>query len=197
MAIIIRLDQAITDNDAPRLREIITSDDFSGTGELVGSMTSAALGGVPMQWEGTPGGWTRANGGIRTPQGSSNEVLELNGLPADMTVECKVVELPDAGFVSVSMRMQNASNRVVFGLTNTGSVWIENRVGGVTSRSSVVGGVNVGDRLSFTADGDQLTTAINGETVLSYAAQIAEAGTMRLSAYPVINAVIDDLIITK
>lgn len=196
MATIIRLNQAITNSDAPRLREIITSDDFSGTGELVGSMTSAALGGTPMKWEGTPGGWTRHEGGIHTPQGSSNENIELNGLPADISVSYKVVSLPDAGFLSVSMRMQSAVNRVVFGLTNTASLWIENRVDGATTRSSVVGGVKVGDILTFTADGANLTSAVNGSPVLTYEAQIVAPGAMRLSTYPVINATIDDLIVT-
>lgn len=197
MATVIRLNQSIVNDDAPRLRQVITSDDFSGTGEIVGSMSSAAFGGTPMLWEGTPGGWTRAQGGIYSPQGSSNEVLEMSGLPADMTASYTVVELPDAGYVAVSIRMKNVGNRVVFGLTNTGALWIENRVDGVTTRSSVAHvGVRGGDRLEFIADGNALISAVNGIPALSYDAQISGEGIMRLSTYPVINAVIDDLVIT-
>lgn len=195
MATIIRLNQSITNKDAPRLREIITSDDFSGTGELVGSMTSAALGGTPMQWEGVPG-WTRHEGGLHTPQGSSFEVLDLNGLPADISVSYKVVSLPDiSGFLQLSMRMQDSSNRVIFGLTNTASLWIESRFDGATVRSSTVGGVKVGDILTFTAEGENLTSAVNGVPVLTYETQVLTPGTMRLSTFPVINAVIDDLVV--
>ena len=197
MATIIRLNQSITNNDAPRLSEIITSDDFSGTGELVGSMTSAALGGEPMQWKGVAGGWTRHEGGIHTPQGSYAQHLELYGLPADISVSYKVVSLPDSGFLSVSVRTQDSNNREVFGLTDKAELWIENRLEGVTTRSKIVGGVEVGDILTFTADGVNLTSAVNGVPVLTYEAQITAPGWMRLSTYPVINATIDDLIVEK
>ena len=196
MATIIRLNQSITDDTAPRIREVITSDDFSGSGELVGSLTSAALGGTPMQWEGEAG-WTRHQGGIRTPQGSSTQVLELNGLPENYAASFKVLKLPDTGYVSVSTRMKNVGNRCLFGLTNTGSVWIENRVDSTTSRSDTASGVKVGDIITFETDGSNLHARINGELVLSYAAQIFGEGIMRLSAYPVVDAVLDDLIIEK
>lgn len=196
MATIIRLNQSITNNNAPRLRKAITSDDFSGTGELVGSMTSAALGGTPMQWGGNPG-WTRHNGGIHTPQGSSAQVLELNGLPADLAVSYRAVTLPDSGYIALSVRMQDSYNRVVFCLGTGGSVWIQNRIDGGIEQSSTANGVKAGDILTFAADGDHLTASINGLPVLSYTAQILEAGTMRLSTSPVINAVIDDLVIAK
>ena len=56
-------------------------------------------------------------------------------------------------------------------------------------------GVEVGDILTFTANGVNLTSSVNGVPVLTYEAQVVTPGTMRLSTYPVIDATIDDLVV--
>ena len=195
MATIVRLNQSITNADAPRLREILTSDDFSGTGELVGSMTSAALGGEPMQWSGVPG-WTREDGAIRTPQGSINELLELEDMPENLIVTYRVVRMPSNGFLALSLRYtSNGRDRVVLGITNLGFIWFENRKDGQTTRSPAVSGVRQGDIIGIKAVGENLEATINGEIVNTWTTDILGRGDLRLSTYPIIDAAIDDLVV--
>lgn len=195
MATIVRLNQSITDTSAPRLREIITSDDFSGEGELVGSMTSAALGGEPMKWSGIPG-WTREDGAIRTPQGSINELLELADMPEDIEASCRVVRMPSNGFLALSLRSTSRGrDRVVLGITNLGFIWFENRKDGQTTRSPAVSGVRQGDIIGIRAVGENLEATINGQIVNTWTTDILGRGALRLSTYPIIDAAIDDLVV--
>lgn len=195
MATIVRLNQSITNADAPRLREILTSDDFSGTGELVGSMTSAALGGEPMQWSGVPG-WTREDGAIRTPQGSINDILTLEDMPENLIVTYRVVRMPSNGFLALSLRStSNGRDRVVLGITNLGFIWFENRKDGQTTRSPAVNGVRQGDIIGIRAVGENLEATINGGIVNTWTTDILGRGDLRLSTYPIIDAAIDDLVV--
>lgn len=195
MATIIRLNQSITNADAPRLREIVTSDDFSGTGELVGSMTSAALGGEPMQWSGVPG-WTREDGAIRTPQESFNHRLEFEDMPENLIATYRVVRMPSNGYLALGLRSGNwGGDSVVVGITNTGHIWLENRKDGQTTRSPSVSGVKQGDIIGIKAIGESLEATVNGETVTTWTATVLGRGALRLFTYPIIDAAIDDFVV--
>lgn len=194
MAIIIRLDQSITNSNAPRILEAITSDDFSGSGEIVGSTTTAALGGSPMQWGGIEGGWIRENGGIRAQDAPTSRNIELRPLPQDLSVRFTAVTIPTNGRIIISLRSsEDASTRASLRLEAGGVLRFENRVNDAIELSNTVNAVNAGDRVQIMAEGDSLKALVNGVRVLSFTTSITGPGGVRLSAYLESTAVIDDL----
>lgn len=194
MATIIRLDHQITDVSAPRVLITLTSDDFSQTGEIVGSMTSAALGGAPMQWGGIEGGWIRENGGIRAQDAPTNRNIELRPLPQDISVRFTAVTIPTNGRIIISLRSsEDASTRASLRLEAGGVLRFENRVNDAIELSNTVNAVNAGDRVQIMAEGDSLKALVNGVSVLSFTTSITGPGGVRLSAYRESTAVIDDL----
>lgn len=202
MATIIRLNEEITDKNAPVLRATITSDDFSGSGEIVGSLTSAVLGGVPMTWGGASGGWTREDGGIVTPQNSYHNALVLAGLPADLSATVTVRELPSGqgDRAMISLRATPTRNtRIYLRFFGDGSLSIWERISDVESEvaDSGPGTVRVGDRISFELSGTTARALVNGEVVASGAVTYTAAGEMALTTYPITRAVLDDLVIAE
>lgn len=194
MATVIRLDHQITDVSAPRVLITLTSDDFSQTGEIVGSMTSAALGGDPMEWGGLAGGWIRENGGIRAQDAPTNRNIELRPLPQDVSVRFTAVTLPTNGRVIISLRSsEDASTRASLRLEAGGVLRFENRVNNVIETSNTVNAVNAGDRVQILAEGESLKALVNGVAVLSFTTSITGPGGVRLSTYLESTAVIDDL----
>lgn len=195
MATIIRLNQSITDESAPRIRRIITSDDFAGAGELVGTMTTAALGGQPMGWEGASEGFTRADGVLHTPTAPGRRA-SLLGLPANIAATYRVVSLPSNGRLLLSLRgNDDFTNRVIMRLEHDGTLSIEESIDMTTQSLASTTGVRVGDRLTFVADGATLTANINGEPAVTAVTTVNSPGELRLSTYPAIVASIDDLIV--
>lgn len=198
MATIIRLDQSITNSDAPRILKPITSDDFSGSGEIVGSTTTAALGGTPMQWGGLAGGWIRENGGIRAQDAPTNRNIELRPLPQDISVRFTAVTIPTNGRIIISLRSsEDAATRASLRLEAGGVLRFENRVNDVIEPSSTVNAVSAGDRVQILAEGDTLKALVNGVSVLSFTTPITGSGGVRLSTYQESTAVIDDLVIEQ
>lgn len=198
MATIIRISQSITDINAPRILEVITSDDFSGSGEIVGSTTTAALGGTPMQWGGIAGGWIRENGGIRAQDAPTNRNIELRPLPQDLSVRFTAATIPTNGRVLISLRSsEDASTRASLRLEAGGVLRFENRVSDVVETSNTVNAVNAGDRVQILAEGNTLKALVNGVSVLSFTTSITGSGGVRLSAYLESAAVIDDLVIER
>lgn len=198
MATIIRLNESITDKSAPRIRHLVTSDDFSGSGNLVGTSTTAALGGTPMEWVGAAEGFTRESGTLRINPPSRGQEAKLLGLPENLAVTYKVVELPPNGRLLLSVRGINGfANRVIMRLESTGALSIENTVDGTTQSLGSVSGVRPGDTVTLTAIGTALTAYINGAPSLNAVTTVVTPGDFMFSTYPEIDAAIDDLVIEK
>lgn len=191
----------ITDPTWPiyNIRRVITSDDFSGSGELVGAMTSAALGGTPMTWDGVAGGWTRHQGAIRSPQENYNHNLILGGLPADIFIGFRMVSLPDTGRLVVSARASTSSDtRIMLRVISDGSVQFEQRIGGTITTSSIkYGAVANGDHVGFEVRGSQVSALVNQREVLTWETGVTAAGQIVLSTYPINTSVIDDLTVAE
>lgn len=82
--------------------DIFTSDTFTGTGSLVGQMTSAALGGTPVKWEGAAG--MTVEGGKAVAGASAAGKATLAAGLADVKVEFTLGALPARGTGNVSLR---------------------------------------------------------------------------------------------
>lgn len=191
----------ITDPEWPvyDIRRTITSDDFSGTGELVGSLTSAALGGVPMTWQGETDGWTRHNGGILSPSTSYVNRLVLPSMPNDLYVGVRIKQLPSAGRFILSLRYNETDNdRVILWVTYRGGVALRQQVKGVeTGTSELAGAVRLGDIVGIEARGDKLRVLVNGRVKLEWSTQVVAGGSVALSTWPVNNSAVDDLVVAE
>lgn len=193
MAIIIRLNQSITDESAPKIPEIITSGTFSG--DL--TMTDAALGGQPWPLTNVSGAWQLQDGGITSTGGS----LILNDLPGDISVEFTIKSLHAAGRLVVSSRADSISgaNREVIEINSDGSVRFNPRVGGAqqTEPYSAAGVVKAGSVVTFSTVGNAVQVLVDGDVVAEQNASVPAGGTFYLSSYQMTaGLVVDDLLIT-
>lgn len=193
----------IEDPTWPRydIAKIITSDDFSGSGDIAGNMTSAALGGIPAMWGGTPGGWTRSAGGAKTPQVSWLHELNMP-TPADTSVSFVVTAAnlisSDTERILVSLRSNaERTSRQILRIEQSGKLWHEIRNDGATSYGkSALNAFEVGDRITFEVKGSTVRTLVNGEVVLEDVAVVEGAGDLVFTTYPIADITIDDVIVT-
>ena len=195
-------DFTITDPNVPRypLRKTLTSDDFTGTGELAGTLTNAALGGEPALWGGaTPSGWERLNGALTTTPdlgGAGN--LTLPGLVDGAEVEFKVSQLAaETAWIYVSLRA-SPTDRVYVGLRGSGRMTVQQDVGGSGSTlASFEGAFTTGDRIKLGVSGGVASVWVNGDPLPPQTFTAPTPSYLAFSYYPA-NGVgaLDDLVVT-
>lgn len=194
MAIVIRLNQSITDKSAPKIPEVVTSDTFD-TGDL--TMTGAQLGGEPWPMVNVSGAWQRQSGGITSTGGS----LSLSDLPSDIVAKFTIKSLHGSGRLVVSTRADSISgaNREVIEINSDGSVRFNPRIDGVqhTKPYSAAGIVKPGSVVTFSAVGDVIQVLVDGHVVAKQGDSVPAGGTFYLSSYQMTaGLVIDDLVIS-
>lgn len=194
MAIVIRLNQSITDKSAPKIPEVVTSDTFD-TGDL--TMTGAQLGGEPWPMVNVSGAWQRQSGGITSTGGS----LSLSDLPSDIFVKFTIKSLHGSGRLVVSVRADSISgaNREVIEINSDGSVRFNPRIGGVQQSKpySAAGVVKPGSVVTFSAVGDVIQVLVDGYVVAKQGGSVPAGGTFYLSSYQMTaGLVIDDLVVS-
>lgn len=195
-------DFTITDPAVPRysLRKTLTSDDFTGTGELAGMLTNAALGGDPVLWGGsTPSGWERRNGTLATtPALGGAGTLTLPGLVDGVEVEFEVSQLPaETGWMYVSLRA-SPTDRVHVGLRGSGRLTIQQDVGGTGSTlATLEEAFTTGDRIKLGVSGGVASVWVNGDPLSSQAFTAPTPSYLALSYFPADGvAALDDLVVT-
>lgn len=194
MAIIIRLNQSITDESAPKIPEVVTSDTFE-TGDL--TVTGAQLGGEPWPMVNVSGAWQRQSGGITSTGGS----LALNDLPSDISIEFTIKSLHGSGRLVVSSRADSISgaNREVIEINSDGSIRFNPRIDGAQQSKpySAAGVVKPGSVVTFSTLGNAVKVLVDGEVVAEQGASVPAGGTLFLSSYQMTaGLVIDDLVIS-
>ena len=93
--------------------DIFTSDTFTGSGSLVGQMTSAALGGSPARWEGTPG--MVVTGGKAVAGDAAAGTATLAAGLADLKVEFTLAARPTAGSANITLR-DTADGKIILNI---------------------------------------------------------------------------------
>lgn len=195
MAIVIRLNQSITDKSAPKIPEVVTSDTFD-TGNL--TMSGAQLGGEPWPISVYADTWSHQDGGITTTGGGS---LSLNDLPSDIIVKLTIKSLPDAGRLSISSRAGSppTENREVLEINYDGSVRLNPRIDNVQQPKpySEAGTVKPGSVVTFSTVGNDVKVLVDGEVVAEQGASVPAGGTFFLASYQITGGlVVDDLVIS-
>ena len=197
-------DFTITDTSVPRYplprqRKTLTSDDFTGAGDPVGTLTTASLGGTPALWGGsTPSGWERSGGVLipTTAGGAGN--LTMDGLMDGAAVEVTVVELPPTnGSLYLSLR-SSETVRTHLGILWDGRLVIrEQDATGQRDLATAGSAYSAGDRLRFGVDQGIATVSVNGEVVASAPTTSPAPTYMALSYYPNSSTgALDDLVVT-
>lgn len=195
-------DFTITDTNVPvyPLHRPITSDDFSGTGEIVGSLTSAAMGGKPMMWEGNAGTWTRASGGaIPTPEGPYGSI-DLEGFEDGTTAHVTIGSMPADQYKWFVIAFGvSTTSRVVARLRGDGSILIQQDLDGTRTDLGTTGAVFAADdRVSFGVRGGVATASVNGVPKLSVPTTVPDTSRLMLSYYPAAGTGrIDDVLVTR
>lgn len=137
--------------------DIFTSDTFTGTGSLVGQMTSAALGGTPVRWEGAAG--MVVEGGRAAAGSSAAGKATLAAGLADVKIEFTLVTRPTTGTGNISLR-ETSGGRININFT-TNSVRVQRF--SATAGNTVLSGVQktIGD----TSHGKKFTLTLKGESI--------------------------------
>lgn len=185
----------ITDPDwptysAPALNPILVSDTFaSGSGEIVGRVADAGLGGTARTWEGTTGLYTIASGTAGEGATAAGQV----GFPldvADMEVSAKIVALPStAGAISIYARFQAADRLYRVNVFGSGGMTVQKRAGGSLTTvpgdwgaAPAVGGTIalrvVGDQISVLVDGVLRETVTDGSVAGPGGARVGQSATI-------------------
>lgn len=182
--------------------EIFTSDTFTGTGPLVGQMTSAALGGTPVAWEGAAGMTVEGGKAIAGATAAGKAILAA-GL-ADVKIEFTLVARPTSGDMGITLRDGLSAKRCI-------------RIGiGATmlrvqrydpSESIVIPGAQVS--LGPASDGTKITITLKGERIVvtgqgkvnPYTIDVTDSvvlgpGAITVSAAAGSGAAIDGLVVT-
>lgn len=198
---IIRGNFHIDDPDWPKyaIRKIITSDTFSRSGYLPGSMSDTALGGLPMKWEGRGDGWSVLNGVARPSQKNWADEARLVGLPADVGVYFTLASEDNAtGSLMINLRSSSDNNRRIrIEILHNGSIRLGEYVdGSQTNFTDYVSRVAaVGDTVAVEASGNTVTVAVNESEIIRHGMSTTQAGDVWLGAYPLSDRRVDDLII--
>lgn len=191
----------ITDPDWPKyeIRKLITSDTFSRSGYISGSMSDAALGGLPMEWTGKADGWSVLDGVARPSQNAWQDEARLTGLPADVGISFTLASEENAsGSLMVNLRSSSDNNqRIRIEINRNGSIRVGEFVGGSQTNLSdyILTDAGEGDTVAAEASGDTVTVAVNGSVIIRHAVTTAQAGDVWLGAYPLSDRRVDDLMI--
>lgn len=195
MATIIRLNQAITDMNAPKVVEVITSHSFNG-GDL--SKTDTAFGGREWQMANTDNAWQPSQGGITA---SARGALSLSGLPEDLGIEITVRSLQDSGRLLLSLRVdtETGDNREVLEINSDGSIRFNPRVGGHQHAGAwySAGLVKSGSKVKIAAVDNVVRAYVDGKLAIEQPTIAPIGNLLMVSTYQISSGLlIDDLIVT-
>lgn len=191
----------ITDPDWPKyeIRKLITSDTFSRSGYISGSLSDAALGGIPMKWEGRGDGWSVLNGVARPSQKNWADEARLVGLPADVGIAFTLASEENAsGSLMINLRSSSDNNRRIrVEINGNGSIRVGEFVGGSQTNLNdyILTDAGVGDTVAVEASGDTVTVTVNGSVIVRHDVSVTQAGDVWLGAYPLSDRRVDDLMI--
>ena len=178
-------DFTITDPAWPRLHlwrrgHVFTSDDFTVDGDPVGRMTTAALGGQPVMWQGNAGAWTVEDGVLRSPSGTGSMFLNL---PADdFTLSIKIQALPISQQVLLIGRRSDIAynpniSQIRLQTYNNGRVFLQEQLGGeLVGLGESLSRVEAGDTISLHLKGGIAELWINGEPEVSEVTRVVGGG---------------------
>lgn len=161
----------ITDPDWPvyRIRNIITSDNFTGAGPLAGSTTDTHAGGAPMEWSGNPTGYERGPEGLLVGAGDP-VMVRLPQLPADIQISftmSALAALPTSDLVVSARSSTSTTNRVAIHIQRS-RIHITERIGGsYRLRETGVFTVTSDDLITIGLAGDTCTVHANGHLVVT------------------------------
>lgn len=192
-------DPAVPRYPLPKQRKTLTSDDFTGAGDPVGTLTTAALGGTPALWGGsTPSGWERSEGVLIPTLAGGAGNLTLDGLMDGTAVEVTVVELPPTGgSIFLSLRISETVRTHLVMLGNGNLVIREQNEAGQRDIATAGSAYSAGDRLRFGVDQGIATLSVNGVVVASAPTTSPAPTYMTLSYYPTSGTgALDDLVVT-
>lgn len=161
----------ITDPEWPvyKIRNIVTSDNFTGAGALAGSMTDGYAGGTPMEWSGNPTGYDRSPDGLLVGAGDAN-MVRLPQLPADIQISftmSALAALSTADLVVSARSSTSTANRVAIHI-QANRIHITERIGGsYRQRETGVFTVTSDDLITIGLAGDTCTVHANGNLVVT------------------------------
>lgn len=182
--------------------DVFTSDTFAGSGSLVGQMTSAALGGTPARWEGTPGMVVTGGKAIAGDSAAGSATLAA-GL-ADLKVEFTLAARPTTGAANITLR-NGADGQIILRIEpNLMRVQRLSKTAGNTGVGGMnitIGDASVGSKFAFTLKGAALTlTGIDNVgkpfTKASTDSGHLLAGGVSVQATAGSGFAIDDLVVT-
>lgn len=181
--------------------DIFTSDTFTGSGSLVGQMTSAALGGSPARWAGDAGMMVESGKAVAGASAAGTATLDA-GL-ADLKVEFTLAARPTTGMANITLR-DTADGKIILNiLPNLMRVQRLSKAAGntIVGLNISIGDASVGSKFAFTLKGDALTltgTANDGTKFTRTGTDSAHllAGAVGVQTTAGSGFAIDDLVVT-
>lgn len=181
--------------------DVFTSDTFTGSGSLVGQMTSAALGGNPARWEGTPG--MVVTGGKAVAGDAAAGTATLAAGLADLKVEFTLAARPTTGSANITLR-DTADGRIILNIMpNLMRVQRLSKTAGntIVGLNVNIGEASVGAKFTFTLKGVNLTLTgtANDRTQFTRTGTDSAhllAGAVGVQATAGSGFAIDDLVVT-
>ena len=194
----------ITDPDWPvyRIRNIVTSDNFTGAGSLAGSTTDTHAGGAPMEWSGSPTGYERGPEGLLVGAGDA-QMVRLPQLPADIQISftmSALAALSTSDLVVSARSSTGMANRVAIHIQRS-RIHITERIGGsYRQRGTGVFTVTSDDLIMIGLAGDTCTVHANGHLVVTSTVETLGDGHVGLSRSKEVSedvARIRDLVVSQ
>lgn len=181
--------------------DIFTSDTFTGSGSLVGQMTSAALGGSPARWEGTPG--MVVTGGKAVAGDAAAGTATLAAGLADLKVEFTLAARPTTGSANITLR-DTADGKIILNIMpNLMRVQRLSKTAGntIVGLNVSIGEASDGTKFTFTLKGANLTLTgtANDRTQFTRTGTDSAhllAGAVSVQATAGSGFAIDDLVVT-
>lgn len=181
--------------------DIFTSDTFTGSGSLVGQMTSAALGGSPARWAGDAGMMVESGKAVAGASAAGTATLDA-GL-ADLKVEFTLAARPTTGSANIILRSTREGQIILNIAPNFMRVQRLSKTAGntVVGLNVSIGEASDGTKFTFTLKGDNLTltgTANDGTKFTRTGTDSAHllAGAVGVQATAGSGFAIDDLVVT-
>lgn len=144
----------------PAPGEVVTSDEFTYSGAILGKSSTATLGGTPMTWGGAAG--MESDGSVLKASTTASGATTLPVGLKDVKVEFTLVALPTTG--SLSIRLRNPGGGSSHGyvlniLPNSLRVQKFTAAGGtiLSGAMASLGTASVGQKFSITLKGDTQT----------------------------------------
>lgn len=182
--------------------DIFTSDTFTGTGSLVGQMTSAALGGTPVKWEGAAGMVVEGGKAVAGASAAGKAILAA-GL-ADVKLEFTLVARPTSGELGITLRdALNVNRNIRIGIgPSLLRVQRYDPAGStvIPGAQTVLGPASDGTKITVILKGEKVTVTGQGN-VNPYTIDVTDSvvlgpGAITVSAPAGSGAAIDDLVVT-